>query len=349
MVCPEERGGEVQELVEDLEPLGLWHDRLLDGQIIVKILLQAERAEAVLDRLESRYGGMEGFRVLVLAVEAALPRPKPGEESAAGGAPGQPSEAAPQRISRQELYADVSSSARLTRVFIAMIALSSVVAAIGMWRDNVAVIVGAMVIAPLLGPNMALALAATLGDADLGHRALRTNLVGIGTGLALSLLLGVALRVGPEVPQVMLRSQVSLADLVLALAAGGAGALAFTTGIHTPLVGVMVAVALLPPLVALGLSLGSGQWSMAFGALLLFLANLICVNLAGVATFLIRGVRPRTWWEADKAKRGARSSLMLWLLLLLALVVVILLSQSKGEPPSAAPLPGQRPAAEAEP
>ena len=92
------------------------------------------------------------------------------------------------------------------------------------------------------------------------------------------------------------RSEVFLADVVLALVAGVAGALAFTTGIHTPLVGVMVAVALLPPLVAVGLLSGAGAWQPAFGAALLFWANLICINLAGVATFLAHGIQPRTWW-----------------------------------------------------
>ncbi|MHC4481216.1 MAG: TIGR00341 family protein [Planctomycetota bacterium] len=343
MVCPEERGGEVEEIVAEHQPLGLWRDRLLDGQIIVRILLPAERAEAVLDKLESRYAGMEGFRILLLAVEAAIPRPEPPQEADEEGAQEEAPGPAPSRISRQELLAGVSASARLTRVYLAMIVLSSVVAAIGMWRDSLAVIIGAMVIAPLLGPNMALSFATTLGDAELGRRAFKANLVGILTGLAVSVALGAALHVGPEIGELVSRTQVSLADVVLALAAGSAGALAFTTGIHTPLVGVMVAVALLPPLVAVGLSVGSGHWAMAFGAALLFFTNLICVNLAGVATFLFRGIRPRTWWEADKAKRAARNTLMLWMLLLLALVVVILLSQQRAPERE----PADRPAPEA--
>ncbi len=114
---------------------------------------------------------------------------------------------------------------------------------------------------------------------------------------------------------------------MLALAAGTAGALAFTTGIHTPLVGVMVAVALLPPLVASGLCVGAGRWTMAGGAFLLFLANLICINLAGVATFLVHGIRPRTWWEADKARKAARVALGVWLVLLAALALAIILAQ----------------------
>jgi uncharacterized hydrophobic protein (TIGR00341 family) len=327
MLCPEERGAEVEELVRPHEPTGLWQNRLLDGKIMVEILLPAEKAEAVLDELEGRYRGLEGFRILLLNVEAALPRPEPEAEKMAVPPVQEPAKRGPARISRQELYADVSAYARPDNAYLAMIALSSVVAAIGIWRDNVAVIIGAMVIAPLFGPNVSLAFATTLGDGELGRRALKTNALGILLALVLSCALGAVLHIGPDGPELIARAQVGLPDVVLALAAGAAGALALTTGIHTPLVGVMVAVALLPPLVAVGLCAGAGLWRMAGGAAMLFFTNVICVNLAAVGTFLLHGVRPRTWWEADKARRAARNSLMLWVLLLLALVAAILVAR----------------------
>jgi uncharacterized membrane protein len=89
----------------------------------------------------------------------------------------------------------------------------------------------------------------------------------------------------------------------------------------------MVAVALLPPLVTLGMLIGSGYWEMASGALILFLINLICINLAGVVTFLAQGIRPLTWWEADRAKRSTRIAIFLWTALLAVLAVLILFSQ----------------------
>ncbi len=336
MVCPEDKRREVEELVMEHKTLGLWHDRMLEEQVLIKILLQAERAEEVLDHLESHYGGMEGFRILLLPVQAALPRPELPAEPPHRAPFEEAPKHLPTRISRHELHAEISASAQLTVVFLVMIALSSVVAAIGLWRDNVAVIIGAMVIAPLLGPNMALALATTLGDGALGRRALKTLTTGICTALALSFLMGLLLRLLPALGgpadwttrELMIRSQVRLADVLLALAAGGAGALAFTTGISTALVGVMVAVALLPPLVALGLDLGMAQWRMATEAGLLFVTNLICVNLAGMATFLLHGIRPRTWWEADRAKKAARTALLIWVVLLVVLVALIVLAQT---------------------
>ena len=76
MVCADERRSEVEELLAEHEPLGLWHDRLMDQKVMVRILLPAEKAEAVLDLLESRFSWMEGFYVIVTAVETAVPLPK---------------------------------------------------------------------------------------------------------------------------------------------------------------------------------------------------------------------------------------------------------------------------------
>ena len=141
----------------------------------------------------------------------------------------------------------------------AMVALSTVVAAIGLSHNSVAVIIGAMVIAPLLGPNVALSLGITLGDLSLLRQGLLTALAGIAAALALSVIIGVLLDVDPTLSEMASRTRVGLGDIVVALASGSAGALAFTTGVSATLIGVMVAVALLPPLVTSGLLLGGGH------------------------------------------------------------------------------------------
>lgn len=102
-------------------------------------------------------------------------------------------------------------------------------------------------------------------------------------------------------------------------------------GIHLVLVNVLsrtrVAVALLPPLVTLGLLIGAGQIGTASGALLLFLINVICVNLAGVGTFLVQGIRPLTWWETDRARKASRKAIFLRVMLLSVLGCIIVFSQ----------------------
>ena len=217
---------------------------------------------------------------------------------------------------------------RLTKTYVVMVVLSTVVAAIGVMRGNVAIIVGAMVIAPLLGPNVALSFATTLGDIKLARRALKSNVVGIIFALAVAVVVGLFFfKIDPSNVEVMSRTQASLSDIALALAAGAAGALSLTVAAPAALIGVMVAVALLPPLVTFGMLMGAGECRLALGAMLLLLVNLICINLAGVLTFLLQGVRPLTWWEADRAKKSTRVAIALWVLLLAALAVLIILSQ----------------------
>jgi len=320
MVLREKDGGDVRELLKECKVLEHRQIRLPDGEVLVRILLDAEQSEAVLDLFEERYVGGQGNRAVILPVVATLPRNEP--EPAAS------EEKPPERISREELYEDIKNGAQCSRVYLAMVVLSTIVAAIGLHQNSVAIIIGAMVIAPLLGPNVALALGTTLGDLSLLRRALLTALAGIAAAMVLSVIIGALWHVDPALSEVASRTRVRLDDTAVALASGCAGALAFTTGVAAALIGVMVAVALLPPLVTFGLLLGGGHPVLATGALSLFLVNLICVNLAGVATFLVQGIRPASWWEKDRAVKATRVAIGLWVVLLAGLGGMILLLRS---------------------
>jgi uncharacterized hydrophobic protein (TIGR00341 family) len=324
MVLGEQDGEEVLELLKEHKMLEHRQIRLSDGGVLVRILLEAEQSEAVLDLLDKRYTGKEGNRVVILAVEATLPRAEP----EAVVAPEQvPEEKSPERISREELYEDIKDAAQYSRVYLAMVVLSTIVAAVGLYYNSVAIIIGAMVIAPLLGPNMAMSLGTTLGDMSLLRSAILTALAGIVTTMVLSVFIGILLQANPDLPELASRNGVGMGDIAVALASGCAGALAFTTGVSTALIGVMVAVALLPPLVAFGLLLGGGHPALAMGALSLFLVNLISVNLAGVTTFMAQGIHPATWWEKDQADKATHTALKLWVALFAVLIVLILLFQ----------------------
>ncbi len=325
MLSSSSRREEAGELLADFDPVALWHEQLTDGQALLNVLLPAEQVEDVLDSLRDRFGGEEGFRIVLLPVEATVPKHEPEEEEEGKSPEGQ--EAEKGRVSRQELYEDIVPPALLNGPYMGMILLSSLVAALGLWRGNIAIVIGAMVITPLLGPNMALALANTLGDTELLHRALRANLAGIGAGFALAAVIGVLLPFGNASEELLWGTRVGLPDIAVGLAAGGAGALAVTRGERSALVGVMVAVALLPPLVAAGLMVGAGQWSAALNAGTLFLVNVICVNLAGIAMFLLQGIWPHHYYEAQEAKKATRRALTVWLFLLACLGAAIVLSQ----------------------
>ena len=123
-----------------------------------------------------------------------------------------------------------------------------------------------MVIAPLLGPNIALAFATSLGDRELMWQALRTNLAGLSLTLVMAIAIGLIWPGYLGSFEILVRTDVKPDGIVLALASGAAAVLSLASGLSSALVGVMVAVALLPPLATLGLLLSSGHWREAAGA-----------------------------------------------------------------------------------
>ncbi|MBL4893659.1 MAG: TIGR00341 family protein [Emcibacter sp.] len=202
-------------------------------------------------------------------------------------------------------------------------------ASIGLIENNVAVVIGAMVIAPLLGPNLALALSTALGDLDLMGNALKTMAVGFLIALTLSFSLGLVWGTyWPDElngPELLSRTVVGFDSIALALVSGAAAVLSLASGLSSVLVGVMVAVALLPPGATIGIMLGAGRYELALGAALLLAVNIVCVNLSAKLVFLFKGVQPRTWFEKKKAKRAMIFYMVFWLLSLTVLGYIIVL------------------------
>jgi len=312
---------EIDFLLQDSAILDIWHDQLPEGDTITKVLLRVEKTESVLDLLQDFFI-KEDLRVVILPVEATLPRPEePSSEVE------KEQEKSPQRISIEELYQKMTRVSGLSRGYIVMAMLASVVAGMGLLNDDVAVIIGSMVIAPLLTPNMALSLATALADFELGKKAIIINVVGFTLVLSIGIIMGLAVDVDPSINQIASRSNVSYYYILIALATGIAGAYSITTGFAEALVGVMVTVALLPPLVTAGLLIGDKHWVDASGALLLCLVNIVSINLTSVITFVLQGIQPREWLESKKAKRAVRISIAIWIVLLLLLAALIFLEQ----------------------
>lgn len=310
------------ELPDDsYEVLGHWTFAIDGDQRIDRVLLEVEETEAFLDWLdEVQY---EDYRVVLQSVEATLPPPEMEEEEEEQEEESKEDEkSAFARIGRAELYEYSRDATDVSLSFYALVALSTIVAVGGMIRNQPAVVIGAMMIAPLIGPNLALALATALGDVPLLSRALRANVLGGGLALVGAMVIGWAIPVDPTTQEIVLRTVIGVADVALAGAAGAAGVLAITRDQATGLVGVMVAVALLPPVVALGLLLGGGYYPAAIDAGLLTVTNIVALNLAAVCTFLVLGVRPRHWRDLEQARTSVRIALVLWgsaLLILLAI------------------------------
>lgn len=321
-----EKGEEIERVLEEHGDPPRWRYSVDDRRVILDVMLRGEGNEPLLETLEKRFGASEGFRLALLPVHATVPRIEEPKEEEGEQSDEEGPEAAkpiPARISREELYTELSSSAKGSPYYLVMVALSAVVASAGLLMGDTAVIIGAMVIAPLLAPNLTLSFATTLGDLELGRSALKASLAGVAVAFSVSALAGVALTVDPEGAEIASRTRVSFGHVALALAAGAAGALSLTRGTGVGLVGVMVAVALLPPLAAAGLLIGAGLWTPGIGALLLVTANVACVNLAAIGCFLVQGIRPLSWWEEGRARRATVVAVTLWAGLVVALLAII--------------------------
>jgi len=322
IILPKDQAKDAIALLDGQEKLTFWQEELSSKNYVASILIDSVQSERIMDIFEKKFSKVPGFKLILFPVEASLPRPKEEKKKLTSTEKGKEKKSLP-RISREELYSDIVDSTKLNGVFITMTILSTVVVAIGLLKDNVAVIIGAMVIAPFLGPNVALALSSVLAEKKLGADAIKTLALGGLFVIMLSTSIGMVFPVDSDIVEISTRTNLGYADIILALASGAAGVLAFTTGASAALIGVMVAVALLPPLTVSGLLLGAGDYKLAAGAFLLFMTNIICVNLAGIATFLFQGVSPRTWYAADKAKKATRKSLLIWIITLLLLAVIL--------------------------
>ncbi|WP_371396270.1 TIGR00341 family protein [Fretibacter rubidus] len=279
----------------------------------IEIVVETGRGQGLVDDLQSLLSGSPDWRVVVLPVEATLPRPE---------APEPTDEKVSTTSLREELYAKVDRDCTLNSDFILLTVLSSIVAAIGLNGDSVAIVIAAMVIAPLLGPILAFALATALGDMSLMRKASKTAVTGLVVGFVFALALTLIVPVNMESLELTSRAVIGPEIVVLALASGAAAALSLSTGISSALVGVMVAVALLPPSVASALFLGAGDYDRAQGAALLLGLNVVCAILSAQLVFAYKGLRPRRWTSQQKAGRAQRLNIIVWCVLLLLLVAL---------------------------
>lgn len=307
--------------LEEILPLHarrFWRETVPGGQEKYCCIVQQRYTERLLLELEDEFAGIPTFTAMVAQLDAVIPTL---EESIATELPLQ-SDAPPptalerffsrDRLSTDEIYDDIEESLHIRPSYLLTVTLSAIIAGLGMRSGQTAVVIGAMIIAPLLGPTMGIALAATVGNSRLGKQAATTLAIGCLFAVMAGFALGNLVTIDPMVAELRNRTLVQPADVALALACGAAGVLAFSRGASLSLVGVMIAVALVPPLTAAGIYTGAGLPVAGANALFLFAVNLVCVNVAGIAMFLIQGLPPKNW-------RITGGILAVWALLLIVL------------------------------
>lgn len=205
--------------------------------------------------------------------------------------------------------------------FFTLMVLSAAIAAFGLVNNSAAVVIGAMLVAPLMTPILAIAAAVVQG---WGSRVVESFAI-VGAGALAAIAVGVAvsfvspvLRTDLPLPgELMARTNPNLIDLCIAIAAGAAGGfVAVRTEASGALPGVGIAVALVPPLAVVGMTAGLGLWSLSLGALLLFATNLVAIVLAAGLVFVAAG------FAAFRDDRGIAQSKRASAIIVISIIVV---------------------------
>ncbi len=193
-------------------------------------------------------------------------------------------------LSKEEIENDIKSGGGLNWIYLSFMTLSAIIVALGMMGDNVIVVIGGMVIAPLLIPM--------IGSSyhlinKCGLKPLRESTISETWGIFLAIFWGMI--VGGIVsnasinPLIVGRSIVSFFDVGIAIFAGAAGTLSVATRNLGEFSGVAIAVALVPPAVTIGIGISLGSLAIITGASILTLINLICVHFSAMITFTLLG------------------------------------------------------------
>ena len=220
---------------------------------------------------------------------------------------------------RPALYRETAAAATdADLAFWLVLLLSGAIASLGLALNATAVVIGAMLIAPLLGPVLGLAMALAVGD---GRLAVQTGLIiflGMVGVIAVGAILTLLLPFQTVTEEILARTRPTTLDLAIAVASGLAGAVVMLSRekrLSASIPGVAIAVALIPPLGVSGFGIGVERWDLVKGSLLLFGANLGGIVLSGMLAFLLIGMHREGVVEAARRwhREGERGGLAEWL------------------------------------
>ncbi len=290
--------GIIQEAKEhDLVLLGVSDETLLDQIVFGSIPLQVA-ARVPSTALVQGYQGVTRIwtRRLLRTLRQILPVLSAGEQ--------------------RELQQELQHGAQPGTNFFVLIVLSCIIAALGLLLNSPAVVIGAMLVAPLMSPIMALSLGLVVGNLRTIRFSIEAILKGAALAVVIAAFIGLLSPLKIITGEMHARAQPTLLDLIVALVSGMAGAYAVARKeVGAALPGVAIAAALMPPLATAGLGLSLGNAWVAGGAFLLFAANIAAISLAAGIVFFLLGIRPQIW--------GPESRRQLWRWLAVFLVVLM--------------------------
>jgi len=190
-------------------------------------------------------------------------------------------------VNHQAVISDLAQRTELSGSYLYSLILANLIALLGLLTNSIAVVIGAMLISPLMGPIFSLGLAFTLGDLRLAVRAVRIIVVSILMTVFVAAFFTLLSPLKVATHEILARTRPNVYDLLIAVFAGAAGALALCTRRNYlfTTTGVAIATAVIPPLSVVGYGVGTWQPGIAAGGFLLFFTNLVAILLSSDVVF----------------------------------------------------------------
>lgn len=228
-----------------------------------------------------------------------------------------------EREDRVKLYENLYVNSTWNFDFISLICLSTAIAALGLISDSTAVVIGAMLVAPLMVPILGAGLAIIQGNMPLVLNSVKSIVLGFLCALGIGLLVGLLAPYDELTNEIIARGKPRLADLFIAFFSGVAAAHCMSRPkLSAALPGVAIAAALVPPIASSGIALSHGDTQNATGAAILFFTNVVCIVLGSSITFFAAGIR----YNKNRANNRWVQQSYIGLIVALSLLIVPLSS-----------------------
>ncbi len=307
-------------LAESLQEMNIpYHLILGEGNATFNFIIQTEYSNTLLHELKLRGVGTVFGEIVVAPIVTHLSPKNPSPSiKKSGGA------------NVEEIRSVLLESGDLNINYIILVLLSAILASYGLYANNVVIIIGSMIVAPLMAPIALTSLGAILPGSRLLQKGLIAEILGISLTVIVGYIVGIVVNVHSTpidtLPELKSRGVIDGVALIFALVSGLAAGIIIAKGSNLSIVGVAIAASLAPPAAAIGLFLAGTMWKYASEASLLLLLNIVAINLACSLVFLFLGLASTTGESRRSTEIASRTNKILIYVasvILLAIILVI--------------------------
>jgi len=300
ITVPSAHSDQMEEIIEEYADDIVISEAEKDGEKLVRYetTVEAENIDELTERLKDIKELDTGdLTISVLEQSAVIEKGKKAE----GGS---------SALSVQEMYSKAISFSSFNKTSWMLIGLASGIASFGIMLENVPVVIGAMVIAPMLSPFISASFGLVIGDKSLIKQSFLYGVISIVFAILMSFAITIPLPARVNSLMLML-SEPSILTILLSLFVGAAAALTFTTDARESLAGVAVAIALVPPSAVAGMTLRMLEFDIFVNVIIVIFTNVISIILAGSIAFKVMGVTPSTYYRKKVSQTQLRRALLL--------------------------------------